>query len=212
MPPNDTNASDPLSALEQDELRHRLRNHLQSMTSLINLQIRRARHPEAVRALEDLRARFGAIASIYVDVDDASERPIEIGALLTKFVRGTVELYDPMGRQTVSIDIVPVSVSGQRAVVLGQIMVELLINAYRHGTADRAGGRISITLTTQDGEAMLAVADDGPGLIEPAHGPSAFRTIASLARALGGTFTHENRDGFVARVQFPLRDPVRAAN
>ena len=44
-----------------EELRHRLRNHLQNMISLISLQIRRARNAETIAALEDLRARFASI-------------------------------------------------------------------------------------------------------------------------------------------------------
>jgi two-component sensor histidine kinase len=210
MAAND-NDSAALSALERDELRHRLRNHLQNMTSLINLQIRRAHHPEAVRALEDLRARFGAIVSIYVDLDDPDGEPVAMDAFLAQFVRGITDLYDPMGRHTMAVDIAPIELSGQRAVLLGQIIVELVINVYRHGLADRAGGRASVTLTTRDGEALLTVSDDGPalaGLPEPYFG---FRMIASLTRSLGGTFTQESRGGFIASVRFPLADPARTA-
>lgn len=211
MPSHDDNES-ALSALERDELRHRLRNHLQSLTSLINLQIRRAHHPETVQALEELRARFGAIVNVYVELDEASHEPIAIEAFLAKFVRGIVDLYDPIGRHAMAIDIAPVEMSGQRAVMLGQIIVELVINVYRHGLADRAGGRARVAFTAQDGEAMLTVSDDGPGATEPGRPAFGFSMIASLARALGGTFEHESRDGFVARVRFPLAETSYTTN
>jgi hypothetical protein len=67
-----------LRATQMDELRHRLRNHLQNMISLISLQIRRAQNEETIAALEDLRARFASITSIYIDLDDSSDHPIAL--------------------------------------------------------------------------------------------------------------------------------------
>ena len=69
MPDNDEVRS--LLATQMEELRHRLRNHLQNMISLISMQIRRAQNEETIAALEDLRARFASITSIYIDLDNS---------------------------------------------------------------------------------------------------------------------------------------------
>ena len=76
MPEGDEAAS--LLVTQMNELRPRLRNHLQNMISLISLQIRRARSAETIAALEDLRARFSSITSIYIDLDDSSDHPIAL--------------------------------------------------------------------------------------------------------------------------------------
>jgi two-component sensor histidine kinase len=202
--------NEDLPQLELDEVRFRLRGYLQNMVSLISLQIRRAQHPAAVWALEDLRARFAAITGIHVHLDDASDEPIPIEAFLGRFVRTISVHYDPGAQHALSIVIAPVVLSGQRAVLLGQIMVELLINVYRHALVDRTG-RIEVTLTAHGDQAMLTIADDGPGLRELAPDEPRFglSTIESLTKALGGIFTHENRGGLVARVSFPLAEAER---
>ena len=95
---NDDGQADALLATQMEELRHRLRNHLQNMISLMSLQIRRARNAETIAALEDLRARFATLTSIYIDLDDSSDRPIELDKFVPDLVRRIGELYDPARR------------------------------------------------------------------------------------------------------------------
>jgi two-component sensor histidine kinase len=199
-------AVEPLLAVQMQELRHRLRNHLQNMTSLISLQIRRARHPETVEALEDLRARFSTLTSIYIDLDEASDRPIALDQFIPDLVRRVGELYDPTGRHAISTAIAPCTLAGPRAAILGQIVVELVMNVYRHAFDARAGGMIDVALVQVGDRADLQIADDGPGLVEPDGSRThlGFSIISNLAGALGGTFAHESLGGFIARLRFPL--------
>jgi two-component sensor histidine kinase len=200
-------STEPLLAVQMQELRHRLRNHLQNMTSLIGLQMRRARHPETVEALNDLRARFSTLTSIYIDLDEASDAPIALDQFIPDLVRRVGELYDPTGRHAISTAIAPCTLSGQRAAILGQIVVELVMNVYRHAFEARTGGMIDVELVHGSGHADLRIADDGPGLVEPDGSRShlGFSIISNLAGALGGTFAHESRGGFIARLRFPLQ-------
>jgi two-component sensor histidine kinase len=200
---------EPLLAVQMQELRHRLRNHLQNMTSLISLQIRRARHAETVQALEDLRARFSTLTSIYIDLDEANNEPIALDHFVPDLVRRVGELYDPGGRHATKIAVAPGKLPGQRAAILGQIVVELVMNVYRHAFAGRAGGTIDVTLTHEDGHASLRIADDGPGLGAADAGRThlGFKIVSNLADALGGTFAHESDGGFIARLTFPPGDP-----
>lgn len=198
----------PLLAVQLDELRHRLRNQLQNMTSLISLQIQRASHPETIRALEDLRVRFAALTSIYIDLDDAGDEPIALEHFVPELARRIGELYDPKALHAISITMQPAALPHKRATLLGQIVVELVINIYRHAFAelDRAG-QITIELVRdEDGHAVLVIADDGPGLRKPEAGRPhlGFRIVTGLAQALGGTFERTHDSGFVARVRFPL--------
>jgi two-component sensor histidine kinase len=198
--------AEPLLAVQMQELRHRLRNHLQNMTSLISLQVRRAQHPETVAALEDLRTRFSTLTSIYIDLDEASELPIALDQFIPGLVHRVGELYDPGRRHAIRITASPCTLSGPRAAILGQIVVELVMNVYRHAFAARIGGTIDVVLAQEQGEASLRIADDGPGLVEPDGSRThlGFAIISNLAGALGGTFEHESRGGFIARLRFPL--------
>ena len=200
-----TTGDETLLATQMNELRHRLRNHLQNMISLMSLQIRRAQNAETIAALEDLRARFAALTSIYIDLDDASDRPIALDRLVPDLVRRIGELYDPGGEHATTFNVAPVALPGQRAAILGQIVVELAMNAYRHAFAGRTGGAIKVELTAEAGDAVLVIADDGPGLREAEAGRKhfGFTIVAGLAKGLGGTFEHESHRGLIARVRFP---------
>jgi two-component system, sensor histidine kinase PdtaS len=195
-----------LRATQMDELRHRLRNHLQNMISLISLQIRRAQNEETIAALEDLRARFASITSIYIDLDDSSDHPITLEKFVPDLVRRIGDLYDPGGAHGATFRMTPLTLPGQRAAILGQIVVELVMNVHRHAFAGRTGGTITVELGTTDGEAVLVIADDGPGLRAAEEGRKhfGFTIVAGLARGLSGTFEHESRDGLIARVRFSL--------
>jgi two-component system, sensor histidine kinase PdtaS len=201
-------------AVQLDELRHRLRNHLQNMTSLISLQIRRAQHPETVEALEDLRVRFATLTSVYIDLDDASDRPIALHHFIPDLVRRVGELYDPKSRHTASIRMARAVLPHNRAAILGQIVVELVMNVYRHAVTDSRSGTIGVELVLDGAHAALIVSDDGPGLREPDPGRvhRGFRIVTNLAAALGGTFERVSRDGFTASVRFPLVPDAEAAS
>ena len=204
MPEGDEAAS--LLVTQMNELRHRLRNHLQNMISLISLQIRRARSAETIAALEDLRARFSSITSIYIDLDDSSDHPIALDTFVPDLVRRIGDLYDPGGAHAASFNLTPVTVTGQRGAILGQIVVELVMNVYRHAFAGRTGGTVTVELSVAGREAMLVIVDDGPGLREPdkARKHFGFTIVSGLAKGLNGTFEHESHSGLVVRVRFPL--------
>jgi len=147
---NQDGRPDALLATQVDELRHRLRNHLQNMISLISMQIRRARNEETIAALEDLRARFASITSIYIDLDDSSDHPVALEKFVPDLVRRIGDLYDPGGVHGATFRITPLTLAGQRAALLGQIVVELTMNVYRHAFAGRTGGRIEVELSVAD--------------------------------------------------------------
>ncbi len=214
MPSDGEEKPDSLLLVQLDELRHRLRNHLQNMTSLISLQIRRARHPEAVQALEDLRVRFATLTSIYIDLDEASERAIALDEFIPDLVRRIGELYDPKSEHTILFAVDAIFLPHNRAAILGQVMVELVMNVYRHAFAERSHGTIGVELILgDDAHALLVISDDGPGLREPdaSRVHLGFRIVTSLAGALGGTFERASRNGFVARLRFPLGEPGAGA-
>jgi two-component sensor histidine kinase len=206
MSPRGEGTPEALLAVQLDELRHRLRNHLQNMTSLISLQVRRAQHPEAVEALEDLRVRFATLTSVYIDLDNASDREIALEHFIPDLVRRIGELYDPKARHMASCHMTPVSLPHRRASVLGQIVVELVMNIYRHAFTDHPNGTIEVTLVRDGEDAVLSISDDGPGLREPdpARVHLGFRIVNNLSLALGGTFERASHEGFEARVRFPV--------
>jgi two-component sensor histidine kinase len=93
----------------------------------------------------------------------------------------------------------PVSLAGQRATALALVFSELLGNALEHG-----GSRVEVELHRRNGDVVLAVADDGPGIAaEPADGTGLSIVRALVRDELRGTLDLRSEGGTRAEVRFP---------
>ena len=82
---------------------------------------------------------------------------------------------------------------------LGRAVANLVDNAVRH-----ARSRVTVTLEENgDGEAVLAVADDGPGMNGSGDGTGLSIVRALVREELQGTIALTSEPGFRAEVVFP---------
>jgi PAS domain S-box-containing protein len=193
------------------DLRHRVKNHIQSLTSLASLQSRRVKGEEAKRALEDLRARIDAIGTIFVELETGGGEVVALDPFLKTLIKRMAQGFDPGERHRLVLDLAPLAIRRQRAAIVGQILAELLINVYRHAFDDKDAGTIRISLREDAGTVELAVADNGRGQPseEEAKGSTlGLAIVSNLVRSLHGTFEPMSAGGFVARLSFPLEAPV----
>jgi PAS domain S-box-containing protein len=165
------------------EVHHRVKNNLQVISSLINMQARQLGNAVALDALEECRARVEAIALIHdklYQTNDYASVPFgeyARGLVHSVFqthrpVAGTVELVLDIDGQVV----LPVG----RAIPCGLILNELITNAIKHAFPGGKRGTIRVSLHRRGEALVLAVSDDGVGM------PAAFdvRTSKSLGMHL----------------------------
>jgi PAS domain S-box-containing protein len=192
------------------ELRHRMKNHIQSLTSLVSLQSRRVEGEEARRSLEDLRARVDSLGAIFVELETGgSGEVVALDPFIKMLVKRLSQGFDPSESHRIVFDLAPLAIRRSRAAIVGQIVTELLINVYRHAFVDEQAGTIRVSLR-RDGELVeLAVADNGQGLGEkPKTKTLGLAIVSNLARSLDGTFEPMSSSGVVARLSFPLEAPT----
>jgi two-component sensor histidine kinase len=102
--------------------------------------------------------------------------------------------------KSVSAELEPVSLAGNRATALALVFSELLQNALEHG-----GQSVRVELARRDGEVVLAIADDGSGIDgDPASGTGLSIVRALVEEELGGRLSLESNGGLRAEVAFPL--------
>ena len=153
------------------EIHHRVKNNLQTISSLLRLQGRRLHSDEAKAAVEESVRRIGAIALVHEtlarDWGDSDDVPfLEIAQPLVAMVEAA--LSSPDRTVHLSISGVPAVVSSDVAMPLAVVVTELLQNAVAHAypeTIDDAG-EVLVELTASDGEVCIEVCDDGVGLPE----------------------------------------------
>jgi len=149
------------------EIHHRVKNNLQIISSLLNLQARNA-DPAVIRALAESQGRVKAMALIHqllYERNDFSQ--IDLATYLQRLCALQQTSYrDDAASFTLTVHACEgVHLNLQRAVPCGLLVNELVTNAIKHAFPDGREGRIDITLSaSDDGHCLITVADDGIGL------------------------------------------------
>lgn len=194
------------------EIHHRVKNNLQVVASLLNLQADRLRNHAAKTEFAVARDRVQALATLHrhLYLHQTFER-ISLRPFLEELSR---QLGDALGAGPesgvdIEIDTEDVEMGSDQAISLALLLTEAVSNAMRHGFPDGREGRIFISLHIDDtGMAHLLVEDDGVGLDEtPADLDGdglGMRLIEGFANHLGGVAEISGDGGTRIVVRFPL--------
>lgn len=188
------------------ELHHRVRNHLQIISSLLSLQGSRVTDPEARAILDGAYTRIGAMAAMH-ELLDAGRGEASLGVYLERVARATTDVYGRPG-VALSFELEDVHLADHRATLAGLILNELVTNALKHAYPEGGAGEIRVRLAASATEVSLSVLDDGVGLPEdtdPARATTlGFLIVSVLARQLGGAVRVRRDRGTEAGVVFPV--------
>ncbi len=221
-------------ALEEKELllreiNHRVKNNLNVIKSLVQLQRNRSEYPAFLEAADELIGRIFAISLVHdqlnKDEDVSTVDPaLYIEALVDNLASG---LGFDESRIGLSMDsggrLIPVDA----AISLGLIVNEVLTNAVKHASPGREGlPSIRLAFGLSEGQYQLVITDDGPGPATGAdqagggyanpereglgQGGLGLMLVRSLARNLGGAASLsaiEGEDG-VEGARFELAFPA----
>jgi two-component sensor histidine kinase len=186
------------------EIHHRVKNNLQTISSLLRLQGRRLESPEAKAAIEESVRRIGSIALVHETLSREAGEDVPFIEIVRPLVRMVEEgLLSPERpvRFTVSGDAgkLPATVATPMAVVL----TELLQNAVGHafgGAVVVEEGRVEVNLDNDLHTLRVTVTDNGAGLPpgfdldrSTGLGLSIVRTLVTTE--LGGTIQLRSADG-----------------
>jgi two-component sensor histidine kinase len=191
------------------ELHHRVKNNMQLVSSLLNVRIGTIEDESVRTILAEIRTQIGSLATVH---DSLYRSPtlehVELDGYIGAVVRDIEEGYLPGGR---GIEIAFASefdarIHIDKAIPLGLLVSELVLNAVKHAYPDPSGGRISITVARGDDEstALVKVADDGVGLPDDVADGFGMILIQSLTAQINGTTTVDGPPGTTWRVSVPL--------
>ncbi len=178
------------------EIHHRVKNNLQTISSLLRLQARRLTSAEAKSAVSESVRRIRTIALVH---ESLSREPgediafIEIVKPLLRLAEEGLQSPDRPVRFTVTGD--GGRIPANTATPLSVVLTELLQNAVDHGFPEGSrGGEVSVALSQRDHQLELRVIDNGRG-VDPGFdldqvtglGLSIVRTLVTTE--LNGTIT-----------------------
>jgi two-component sensor histidine kinase len=203
-------ALDAKTALTHD-IHHRVKNNLQIVSSLLNLQAGKISDPAAREALSQTRARIGALAQIhrllYEESHDSDHGNVNIASLLNALCSQLRALHRGQSDIHLSCDAASQTVPINNAVPLTLLAVEAVTNAYRHGFAAGQSGTIILHFDVTEDWATLSVSDDGIGFDSTQDSASMGRQLMdAFAQQLGGVLKIAGvRDvGTVVTLTYPV--------
>jgi PAS domain S-box-containing protein len=193
------------------EVYHRVKNNLQVVQSLLNLQARAMPEPGAQAALQEMSHRVRAMVLVHEQLHRSeSLSEVDLGRYVADLVQ---QLVQGSGRRTdeitVHTEVAPMAVGVDSAVPLGQLLCELVSNALKHAFADGRHGKIAVSIAPEpDGRGVrISVSDNGCGLPPDfdldATRSMGLRLAAALAGQLGGELQFRSEDGTMAWVVVP---------
>ena len=196
------------------EVHHRVKNNMQIVSSLLNLQMRRLSDPKARAAFADAQARLGAFELVHRALYQAENlNAVHLRSFLSDLVGQLVKTH-PARRDNVQLelDLSDIVVSPDKAVPLGLLVTEVVSNSLKHGFPPPRSGTIKIGLSaTDDGDGLLLIQDDGVGKSED-HLGFGSQLIATFAQQLHGELEVSLEGGMTTRLSIPqLRPPEGAA-
>ncbi|UEM24870.1 ATP-binding protein (plasmid) [Skermanella mucosa] len=199
-------ARDALAAALEDnrmllrEVHHRVKNNLQTVSSLIQLQ------PGDREGKDDLMRRIAAMSAVHEHIYGSDQfGHLDIADYIRRLVGGLRDGYGSAVR--VQCDLEPVKVSPDQALPLGLIVNEVVSNAFKHAFPDGRPGLITVTLKAEDdGRALLRVRDDGVGYQPGRATGMGSRLIRGLVHQIEGNCEFQDDHGTVFVLDFPLAD------
>ena len=197
------------------ELQHRVKNNLQTITSIVRIQRSTSRNPEAKRSLDTLMNRLSALSLVHnqLYIHNGTRRVALNGYLealcsnlITAGNLGTDEIKLELDMERVDV---PIDIASS----LGLIMNEFVTNSMQHAFPNRHGTVRVALASLGAGKARLVLADDGIGRPQPASARSGvssglgLQLIKGLTSQIDGTieWTRSPSDtGTEAVVTFPV--------
>lgn len=191
------------------EIHHRVKNNLQVISSLLNMQQRSLTDPAARAAMSDTRQRITALSLIYRALYQSPDmRRADVRQFLEELI---AQLMTPdLGRSPVvrtELHVDPLDIDPDKLAPLALWAVEAITNAQKHAF-DGRGGSLKVRFLVGPEETSLEVEDDGPGAQASAEatGSGVGRTLmTAFARQLRGRSEMDRLDGggLIARLVFP---------
>lgn len=194
----------------RQEVDHRVKNSLQSISSLARLQLRTLAAPEAINAVTSIKNRIDAVSTLHeilykADTDDRVDLRSYIDMMCDH-----LRQFAPPG---VSLDVTAnaASVSPRQAVSVGTLVNEFVSNSFKHAFPADMPGTVSVALTAFGGGVLRVTCRDtgiglSPALIEHSNGLGI--KIAKVACAELGTEIDfpAVASGFAAEFEFKSDD------
>ncbi|SEP96927.1 histidine kinase dimerization/phosphoacceptor domain -containing protein [Neolewinella agarilytica] len=197
------------------EIHHRVKNNLEVISSLLELQSDGLEDEGAKDAMLTSQSRVSSMGILHQTLYQGSSlKSIEMRTYFEQLAQNLLATYETGDRIQIKVAAPEIDMDVDTAIPLGLIVNELLTNsikyAYPPEGADAAAGlagsagAINVVMSRVGNNFKLRVSDEGVGMQSSVKGTGfGSRLVNLLTRQLNGTFRQETSDGFLTEIDFP---------
>jgi PAS domain S-box-containing protein len=183
------------------EIHHRVKNNMQIITSLLNLQSRTIDDPVVLNMIKESQSRIRAMALVHERIYKSGDiSSIDLKDYIQFVTRELFSFYgvkSQLIRFTINAPAIKVNINS--AIPLGLMVNELLTNAIKHAFPENRKGEIVIDITKDKKDISLVVRDNGIGIPQEFDWRNAkslgLRLVISLVEQLSGTIELDRTAG-----------------
>lgn len=188
------------------EVNHRVQNSLQLVSSFLRLQARESSDDAVRDSLGEAQKRLNAVALVHRRLhQDASVEIVDLARYLENLLSDMLTSMDSGWKDHLVLDLAPILIATDKAVNIGLILTELVINIQKYAY-DGAPGPLLVRLEQSRGNLRMVVSDEGRGKAKGVTLGSGFgsRLMGALMERLSGDMREEdNRPGLRVIVTAP---------
>lgn len=190
------------------EVHHRVKNNLQVISSILNLQTSYVSDPHTLEILRESQQRIKSMSFIHETIYRTADfSRLEFMDYIKTIASNLIQSYRTVGT---NIQFEPqmesVGLNLDQAIPCGLIINELVSNALKYAFKGRKNGRLTIVLKEQDQEIHLAVKDDGVGLPKDfafeKNNSLGIQLVYALIEQLDATMTVDQTNGTEFFIRF----------
>jgi len=210
-----------LKTVSLTEIHHRVKNNLQIVSSLLQLQSSKFAVPAVREVFTECRHRINAMARLHEQLyNEAGHSLLDFAPHLRELAEMLVRSHTPPGCKLAlnfSADHVPLDLD--QCILLSLIANELLLNPLKHAFHGRAAGKVDAELRTTPDRVTLTIRDDGIGFVPPPtgvekHPGAGIELVRAMSRQLGGdlVINQAPEGGTCATISFSAKSSRQQAD
>lgn len=189
------------------EIHHRVKNSLQTISSLLQLQKNNSEGKNFNHLIDDSQVKINNIAIVHeLLYQSSSFRKINLQDYTEKLTTHISKTYEG-GNQKINIikNIPPIEVGLEKSVPLALVMNEIITNSYKYAFKGRSTGQIEIYASKSNNLVKISIKDNGIGLPEKSILTKSigFTLIEGFVRQLKGELSYGSNNGCFFVFSFP---------
>lgn len=184
------------------EIHHRVKNNLAVVTALLDLQYMKTDCKKTRHILSDSKARVKSMAFVHETLYQTKNfSVVDIESYIKRLVKSIRNTFNS-SKKDVEIEVQSngVLLEMEKAIPLGLLLNELIVNAYKHAFKDRDKGRVFISIEQNKCGLEVVVQDNGIGFpegkgLDSSTSHLGMTLIRTLARQLKATLDLQSEPG-----------------